>query len=717
MKASEVLRRYKAGQRDFKRVNLRGQSFKGQDLSGADFSEADIRSANFTDANLRKANFTGAKCGLQKRWAALLVILSWLLAGIVVAVLMAVKVAAVKVLEAAVAAGLGLVVVVGIVVGIVVGGVVALALEPVTGEGRVLRDTDEASIVGMVIGFPLGVVIIAVVGVATVVGVETAAVGIIGVGILAVVVTTVEVVVAIAIGTVEAAVAAVAAVEVAVAIAAIAAGTQTEAIAGAIAGAVTGIIAVAGAVVLPIVLLMVLALVVLGEYEGDRVAVAAVAVAVVVAVVVVVGLRTVAVAVAALIGVASVIGVAVAEFKHPFVIALAATGGTTFYGADLTEANFTEAKLKSTDLREANLTRVRWYGAKMLDRVRPGDTYLKNGDVLHWLIGREGVSSYFSGKIVRGINLQGLNLANTSFIGADLSESNLQNANLSRAKLMEAQLDGTDLTGACIEGWNINSETNLENVICDYIYLKEGQQERRPASGNFEPGEFAKLVETSIETVDLIFREGIDWKAFLPSFQDLRVEYGEQNVSIQAIEKKSDGAFVIRLNVPSDVDKAEIESKVKQSYETELKVLETEKRSLLRENANLNNIVYTLANRPIMNVDQSGSNIGIGHMSGGEIKGNAKVAGKMNVYASEQKQTLAEAADEIQKLLQQLEQTNPTATEAEKIAYVNDETSPGFKRRAASALKAGGETAIEEFLDNPYVNVGKAVVKGWMKPE
>ena len=40
-----------------------------------------------------------------------------------------------------------------------------------------------------------------------------------------------------------------------------------------------------------------------------------------------------------------------------------------------------------------------------------------------------------------------------------------------------------------------------------------------------------------------------------------------------------------------------------------------------------------------------------------------------------------------------------------------------LKQRCVGALKAGGETAIEEFLDNPYVNVGKAVVKGWMKPE
>ena len=83
----------------------------------------------------------------------------------------------------------------------------------------------------------------------------------------------------------------------------------------------------------------------------------------------------------------------------------------------------------------------------------------------------------------------------------------------------------------------------------------------------------------------------------------------------------------------------------------------------------------------------------------------------------EQKQTLSDAAKAIQELLKQLEQTNPTATESEKIAHVNDETTPSLKRRVVGALQAGGEAAIEEFLDNAYVNVGKAIVKGWIKPE
>jgi hypothetical protein len=88
-----------------------------------------------------------------------------------------------------------------------------------------------------------------------------------------------------------------------------------------------------------------------------------------------------------------------------------------------------------------------------------------------------------------------------------------------------------------------------------------------------------------------------------------------------------------------------------------------------------------------------------------------------NFFQSEQKkQTLTEAAEEIQKLLKQLNQTNPTATEPEQIARVNEAIKPELKQRAIAALKEGSETAIDEFvLENKYLKVVKAIVKGWLQ--
>ncbi|NEO99700.1 MAG: hypothetical protein F6K58_13675 [Symploca sp. SIO2E9] len=85
-------------------------------------------------------------------------------------------------------------------------------------------------------------------------------------------------------------------------------------------------------------------------------------------------------------------------------------------------------------------------------------------------------------------------------------------------------------------------------------------------------------------------------------------------------------------------------------------------------------------------------------------------------YAPEQKQTLAEAAAEIQRLLKQLEETNPNATDTEKAAFVNLAIPANSRQRLVSALQAGGKEALKEFLDNPYVNIGTAIVEGWQNP-
>jgi hypothetical protein len=72
MTADELLRRYAAGERDFRRVSLRGEILSWADLSGADLSGADLSGANLNWANLYRVNLTGADLsGADLAWAKL----------------------------------------------------------------------------------------------------------------------------------------------------------------------------------------------------------------------------------------------------------------------------------------------------------------------------------------------------------------------------------------------------------------------------------------------------------------------------------------------------------------------------------------------------------------------------------------------------------------------------------------------------------------------
>ena len=93
----------------------------------------------------------------------------------------------------------------------------------------------------------------------------------------------------------------------------------------------------------------------------------------------------------------------------------------------------------------------------------------------------------------------------------------------------------------------------------------------------------------------------------------------------------------------------------------------------------------------------------------GEIGGSISVK-SVNNMTSEQRQSLDEAAKEIQQLLNQLSQTYPTTTVAEKSAVATKaieeiEKKPDVKEKVLKALKAGGVAALMELTNNPVVKI------------
>ena len=332
------------------------------------------------------------------------------------------------------------------------------------------------------------------------------------------------------------------------------------------------------------------------------------------------------------------------------------------YKANLSEAFLSGANLYKADLSEAFLYKANLYKAD-LSEAFPYKTDLSEAD-LH------------------KANLSGADLLYTNLSKADLSEANLSGADLLATQALDTNFDNANLTGACIENWNISNETNLNNVSCDYIFLK-GEwnnktekydfSERRPShpNKNFQPGEFTTLSQKALETIDLIFLDGIDWTTFLTTFQKLQIEDNSSELSIQAIEKKQDGTFVIRVNTPTNTNKETIKTSFWSKYQPLLEA-KNEKIKLLsqktefysqqiqfirQDNTRLLEIIKTMTEKEASKINMT-FNIPI-------TGTDRNIEDNQNIYTSEQKLTLAEAVAEIQKLLKQLEQTNPTATKEE----------------------------------------------------
>ena len=393
--------------------------------------------------------------------------------------------------------------------------------------------------------------------------------------------------------------------------------------------------------------------------------------------------------------------------------------------ANLAGANLSNSDLYSTYLSFANLTGANLTGSELIQ------TDFTEADLTGVALGRTYLhQTYFQYANLSKVDLSNANLRWVDFSDAILVGIDLTNSTLYRVSAFGANFCDAVFTGACIEDWNINTETNLEGIVCDYIHLKENKQERRPSSGEFAPGEFTKLFQKILETVDLIFVDGIDWKAFLKSFQELQIQYGD--IAVQAIEKKSGGAFVIRLEVPQEASKAEIERQAKQLYELELNKLEEIYREKLKakdgeveiyrhQNTELLEIIKLQANKPIKveakavagdDIRQSG-NFGIG-VNKGEVN-TEKIAGTIN---ESQKQTLAETAAEIQALLEQLDKTHSTDTTTGKMALAAEaiariENNPTLTARILSALKVGSLKALEQFLSHPAASFIVGALEDW----
>ena len=91
-------------------------------------------------------------------------------------------------------------------------------------------------------------------------------------------------------------------------------------------------------------------------------------------------------------------------------------------------------------------------------------------------------------------------------------------------------------------------------------------------------------------------------------------------------------------------------------------------------------------------------------------------------YYEGKSRNLADAAADIQQLLNQLEKSYPTNTTTEQMVVATKaveriESDPTLKQRVINAAKEGGLAAFEKALDNPVGTLITGAIKGWLEAE
>ncbi|RZM79739.1 hypothetical protein [Leptolyngbya iicbica] len=117
--------------------------------------------------------------------------------------------------------------------------------------------------------------------------------------------------------------------------------------------------------------------------------------------------------------------------------------------------------------------------------------------------------------------------------------------------------------------------------------------------------------------------------------------------------------------------------------------------------------------QPNNSISIGGNAIGNNISAGGNIQGSPKsvVGGGSSEF--NERQQLKSDLQEVQNILFTLRTEKPDISQSQEVAKLTRETSKPLQERLINAFVAGGKTAIEEFLDIPYVNVVVAAIEGW----
>jgi uncharacterized protein YjbI with pentapeptide repeats len=419
--------------------------------------------------------------------------------------------------------------------------------------------------------------------------------------------------------------------------------------------------------------------------------------------------------------------------------------GTKFQGADLSEAEFSFAFLGDVSFNQANLFQARFHGAKGLVYAQLENTNLFDSRVLNLITTLNGIDQDLSNADLGGANLAGAELHRANLTGANLNGAMLYHAELQGAILTEANCVGTDftaaqLTGACLEAWNYDDTTILQDIDCQYVFLKAqpnalGWRERLPHNPDkcFVPGDFEKYFREVLDEVRLLIRGGVDPQAFKAAFQALMENHGIAPGDVRSISR-CDGDVLIDVAIPASAAKPDVARTFDSAYEKALPaataqaLLEAERRSkqdiIQLANKSIDSISSVLSNLTIHNTAMNHSqnpNVSTGDGSfyvGGDVNlsGSTLNLGQISGQVTNQINQIPAPATPNQPDLRNILNQLKTAVEGDnelsddekaealqavaRIATAGTEPNPdgktkGIVKRATATLKGMTETLTD----------------------
>lgn len=396
--------------------------------------------------------------------------------------------------------------------------------------------------------------------------------------------------------------------------------------------------------------------------------------------------------------------------------------------ANFTSTNLIQANLYKTDLRDTNFANCNLTGSNLSETNLNG-AYLRNA-ILH--------QANLSKAILNNANLLGADISFATLISAQLNLAIMKKANLQNSDLTGVQARGSDLLGACLTGacidWDINERTNLESIECDYVYLKKicglGFTNRSPNNGTFLPGELTQRFKRIFETIEIVFSNE-EIQEFDQSFQKRQQQYPDEILEVEVVEPKNDTEFVARLkSLPKDnQENCEVFYEqqfllAKASYELQAQNIAIEREIYKQHTADMMQLAkLALEPKPInLNVEanaMSNSEKFTNNFQGANIANFANQVSdnalqQSNQYNYGQEKSLADAAKEIQLILDQISQNYPTNTVASELIKRID-NNPPLAQRILSAFNAGSVSALEQFLNHPAASFVINALEDWQK--